>query len=106
MELEAILTILKDYDLPTIAIGIVLYRYINQKLNTVDKAVNQRPLDSMTLSQEVSEIHRKVDVSIVKSDYMIKELDAHRETDEKEFLEISKDIKGLHKRVTQIAGKK
>ena len=106
MELITMLEIFRDYDLPTIIIGIFVYVHINKKLNTVDKAVNNRPADSLTLSQEVSEIHRKVDVADVKSDYMIKELDAHRAIDEKEFSDIAKDIKGLHKRVTQIASKK
>lgn len=99
MELEVILNLLKDYDLPTIIIGTIVYFHINKKLNTVDKAVNQRPQDSMTISQEVSEIHRKVDVSATKTDYMIKELDAHRELDESTFLGIASDIKDIHKRI-------
>ena len=106
MELATMLEIFRDYDLPTIIIGIFVYLHINKKLNTVDKAVNCRPENSMTISQEVSEIHRKVDVEAVKADYMIKELDAHRDIDEKEFSNIAKDIKGLHKRVAQIASKK
>jgi hypothetical protein len=103
MDLETILTILKDYDLPTILIGFFVYLQVNKKLNTVDKAVNQRGPDALTISQEVSEIHRKVDVSATKNDYIIKELDAHREVDEKQFLGIATDIKGLHKRVTNLA---
>ena len=106
MDFETILNLLKDYDLPTLLLGVFVYMHINKKLNTVDKAVNCRPENSMTISQEVSEIHRKVDVAGVKADYMIKELDAHREVDEKEFSDIAKDIKGLHKRVTQLASKK
>jgi hypothetical protein len=102
MEIETILTILKDYDLPTIMIGVFVYLHINKKLSVVDKAVNNRAPESLTMSQEVSEIHRKVDVSATKADYMIKELDAHRDVDEKAFLEIGKDIKGLHKRVSDI----
>lgn len=103
MDFETILNILKDYDLPTLLLGLFVYMHINKKLNTVDKAVNCRPENSMTISQEVSEIHRKVDVAGVKTEYIIKELDAHREIDEKEFSDIAKDIKDLHKRLTQIA---
>jgi len=106
MELETILVLLKDYDIPTILIGVFFYYIINRKLTVVDQAVNNRPKDSLTLSQEVSEIHRKVDVSATKNDYMIKELDAHREVDEKQFLGIATDIKGLHKRVTNLAKNK
>jgi predicted transcriptional regulator len=35
---------------------------VHKDVKTVDSAVNNRPLGSMTMSQEVSEIHRKVDV--------------------------------------------
>ena len=88
MEFSLLLEVLKDYDLPTILMGVVIYSYLNKKLNAVDKAVNCRPADSMTISQEVSEIHRKVDVSAIKQEYIAKELDAHRDVDEKEFKKI------------------
>tara|TARA_R110000772_G_scaffold123755_3_gene230147 strand:- start:275 stop:595 length:321 start_codon:yes stop_codon:yes gene_type:complete len=103
MELVTMLEIFRDYDLPTIIIGIFVYVHINKKLTVVDKAVNNRPADSLTLSQEVSEIHRKVEVAGAKTEYIIKEVDAHREVDEKLFAQIGEDIKGLHKRVSNLS---
>ena len=106
MDFTTILEILKEYDLPTILIGVFVWMKINKKLNIVDKAVNQRPPEQMTLSEEVSEIHRKVDVSIVSTEYLVKEVDLHRKVDEAKFIQISADIKGLHKRVTNLSKKK
>lgn len=106
MELETLLTILKDYDLPSIIVIVAVYLHINKRLCTVDKAVNDREKGAPTLSQEVSEIHRKVVISATKADYLIKELDSHRDVDEKQFSEIGRDIKGLHKRVTELTKKR
>jgi hypothetical protein len=105
MELVSILEVLKDYDLVSIAVAVLVYIHINKKLSIVDKAVNNRPIGKNTLSQEVSEIHRKIDVGDVKLSYMVKELDAHRAVDEVEFKSIVEDIKGLHGRVTDLATK-
>jgi hypothetical protein len=105
MELVSILEVLKDYDLVSIAVAVLVYIHINKKLTIVDKAVNNRPIGKNTLSQEVSEIHRKIDVGDVKLSYMVKELDAHRAVDEVEFKSIVEDIKGLHVRVTDLATK-
>jgi hypothetical protein len=105
MELVSILEVLKDYDLVSIAVAVLVYIHINKKLTIVDKAVNNRPIGKNTLSQEVSEIHRKIDVGDVKLTYMVKELDAHRAVDEVEFKSIVEDIKGLHGRVTDLATK-
>ncbi len=105
MELVSILEVLKDYDLVSIAVAVLVYIHINKKLSIVDKAVNNRPIGKNTLSQEVSEIHRKIDVGDVKLTYMVKELDAHRAVDEVEFKSIVEDIKGLHGRVTDLATK-
>tara|TARA_R110000787_G_scaffold11722_9_gene38485 strand:+ start:114 stop:443 length:330 start_codon:yes stop_codon:yes gene_type:complete len=102
MDFIAILETLKEYDLPTIIIGIFVWHKLNKKLNIVDKAVNQRSPESLTLSEEVSEIHKKVDVSIVKTDYLVKEMDLHRGSTEAKFLQVTADIKGLHKRVTNV----
>ena len=106
MDLEAILSVLKDYDLPTIILGIYFYTFINKKLTIVDKAVNCRKPDAMTISQEVSEIHRKVDVNATTQarniEYLKSEMDNNKETSEKTFQCISKEIKDLNKRVTNI----
>ena len=107
MEFTELLNILKEYDLPTILMGISFYVFINKKLNTVDKAVNCRTPDSMTISQEVSEIHRQVDMNATTQarniEYIKNEMDRHRELDERTFVVISRDIKSLNKRVTVLS---
>jgi len=67
--LELLDTALQKYDILTIILVGGLYLWFRKKLElvhndvrVVDSAVNNRPLGSMTMSQEVSEIHRKVDV--------------------------------------------
>lgn len=67
--LELVDNALQKYDLLTVIVVFGLYMWFRKKLDlvhkdvkTVDDAVNNRPLGSMTMSQEVSEIHRKVDV--------------------------------------------
>lgn len=102
-EFGQLLNILKDYDLPTIILGIIVYLRVQKKLEIVDKAVNQRSPGQMTLSEEVSEIHRKVDISSVQQEYLVKEIDAHRNLDEKEFLRIGKDIRDINRRLTEMA---
>lgn len=102
-EFGKLLDILKDYDLPTIVLGIVVYLQVKKKLEVVDKAVNQRSPGQMTLSEEVSEIHRKVDIANVQQEYLVKEIDAHRSLDEKEFVRIGKDIRDINRRLTEIA---
>jgi hypothetical protein len=39
MELVSILEVLKDYDLVSIAVAVLVYIHINKKLSIVDKAV-------------------------------------------------------------------
>ena len=67
--LELLDTALQKYDILTIILVGGLYLWFRKKIElvhndvrVVDSAVNNRPLGSMTMSQEVSEIHRKVDV--------------------------------------------
>jgi hypothetical protein len=107
MDLESILNVLKDYDLPTIILGVYFYTFINKKLTVVDKAVNCRPPDSMTISQEVSEIHRKVDVNATTQarniEYLKNEMDNNKASSQKQFSTIGKDIKSLNKRVTSMS---
>lgn len=106
MDIETILNLLKDYDLPTIILGIYFYTFINKKLTVVDKAVNCRPPNAMTISQEVSEIHRKVDVNATTQarniEYLKSEMDNNKHYSENQFLTIGKDIKSLNKRVTSL----
>jgi len=106
MDLESILSVLKDYDLPTIILGIYVYMHINKKLTVVDKAVNCRKPDAMTISQEVSEIHRKVDVNATTQarniEYLKNEMDNNKDSNKKQFSAIGKDIKSLNKRMAII----
>jgi hypothetical protein len=107
MDFETILNLLKDYDLPTIILVVYFYTFINKKLTVVDKAVNCRPPDAMTISQEVSEIHRKVDVNATTQarniEYIKQEMDNNKLSSEKQFSTIGKDIKILNKRVTSMS---
>ena len=106
MELSTILELLEKYDLPTLILGVGFFMYIKTKLKQVDKAVNCRTPDAMTISQEVSEIHRKVDVNASTQarniEYLKSEMDNNKYTNKKQFLSIGKDIKSLNKRVTII----
>ena len=95
MELTNILDILKNYDLTTVFVGIVIYVGLHKKINIVDKAVNQRPFGSKTISQEVTEINHKIDKFGVELGYVKKEIDAHRSVDEVAFNDIRKDIRVL-----------
>ena len=103
MELSTILELLEKYDLPTIILGLGFFMYIKTKLKQVDKAVNCRTPDAMTISQEVSEIHRKVDVNATTQarniEYIKQEMDNNKLSSEKTFQGISKDIKSLNKKV-------
>jgi hypothetical protein len=106
MELNAILELLEKYDLPTIILGLGFFMYIKTKLKQVDKAVNNRAPQSLTLSQEVSEIHRKVDVNATTQarniEYIKQEIDSNKISSEKQFSIIGKDIKSLNKRMAII----
>ena len=106
MELSTILELLEKYDLPTLILGVGFFMYIKTKLKQVDKAVNNRAPQSLTLSQEVSEIHRKVDVNATTQarniEYIKKEIDNNKISSDKQFLSIGKDIKSLNKRVSII----
>ena len=106
MELSTILELLEKYDLPTLILGLGFFMYIKTKLKQVDKAVNCRTPDAMTISQEVSEIHRKVDVNATTQarniEYLKNEMDNNKDLTEKQFLTIGKDIKSLNKRMAVI----
>jgi len=107
MDFETILNLLKDYDLPTIILGIYFYTFINKKLNVVDKAVNCRPANDMTISQEVSEIHRKIDINATTQsrnlEYINEKMNNNKDSSDKQFSNIGKDIKTLNKRVTSMS---
>ena len=102
MEIDTLIKLLKDYDLVTVALMAIIYVYLKKQIGHVDKAVNNRSSGDITLSQEVTEIHRKLDIMAVRVEYLVKEIDAHRKEDERLFIEITKDIKGIHKRITEL----
>lgn len=111
--LEVIDSALQKYDLLTVLLVGGLYMWFRKKLElvhrdvrTVDSAVNNRPLGSMTMSQEVSEIHRKVDVQAneikhVKDDIMFLkgDLTKSRIYNMERFEEIEKNIVDVKKEV-------
>jgi hypothetical protein len=114
MELLEILdTALQKYDILTIILVGGLYLWFKKNVNlvhkdamVVDSAVNNRPLGSMTMSQEVSEIHRKVDVQAnelnhVKEDVMFlkSDLTKSRIYNMERFEEIEKNIVDVKKEV-------
>lgn len=99
MELIHLIELLKDYDITTVLIVLVTTYLLNKKITIVDKAVNQRPEGQMTLSQEVSEIHRKVDVLAVEVKHIKKEVDEHRTKDEIIFESLANDISEINIKV-------
>lgn len=114
MELiELVDTALQKYDILTIILVAGLYLWFRKKLDsvhkdvkTVDDAVNNRPLGSLTMSQEVSEIHRKVDVQNneikhVKEDVSIlkSELTKSRIYNVERFEEIEMNVKQMKAKI-------
>ena len=75
MEITAILEVLKNYDAVTIIVGLLIYLGIHKKINIVDKAVNQRPAGSKTISEEVTEINHKLDLFHNDVSHIRKEID-------------------------------
>ena len=97
--IQIITELLKDYD--AASVGVILYigYLLNKKIQTVDKAVNCRPEGSLTLSQEVSEIHRKVDVLAVELKHVKEEVDDHRKEDEAIIANLTSSINEISKKV-------
>lgn len=111
--LELIDSALQKYDILTLIIVGGLYLWFKKKLNlvhndvkTVDSAVNNRDKGSLTMSQEVSEIHRKVDVQAnelkhVKDDITIlkSDLTKSRIYNMERFEEIEHNVKEVRESV-------
>lgn len=70
MSFIEVLEILKEYDLMTIIVVALGYYLMSKKIMIVDKAVNNRPSGTSTLSEEVTTIHRKVDVMNTEISYI------------------------------------
>ena len=111
--LEVLDTALQKYDILTIILVGGLYLWFKKRIDLVhndvkivDSAVNNRPLGAMTMSQEVSEIHRKVDVQAneikhVKDDvlFLKKDITKSRIYNMDRFQKIDSDIEQMIKEI-------
>ena len=111
--LEVLDTALQKYDILTIILVGGLYLWFKKRIDLVhndvkivDSAVNNRPLGGMTMSQEVSEIHRKVDVQAneikhVKDDvlFLKKDITKSRIYNMDRFQKIDSDIEQMIKEI-------
>jgi hypothetical protein len=97
--IEIITNLLKDYDAASVAVILYIGYLLNKKIQIIDKSVNCRPEGSLTLSQEVSEIHRKVDVLAVEVKHVKKEVDEHRKEDEAIIANLTESVNEISKRV-------
>ena len=97
--------LLKEYDILTVGlitiVGVILYK----KIMIVDNAVNCRKKGALTLSQEVSEIHRKVDVLANEMEHIKVDLKEHREEDKRIISSLTNDINGLNSKITSTKAK-
>jgi hypothetical protein len=87
--LEFVSELQQKYDLPELLIILAAVYFLWRKIKVVDHAVNNRPVDGPTLSQEVSQIHRKVDVTCNELKHL---KDGQREM-KAEIDEVKKDVK-------------
>lgn len=109
MELSIILEMLQRYDIATVILGLIFFVYIKKKLKHVDNAVNNRVKGGLTLSEEVSEIHRKTNIQATQGkniEYINKKIESHIKVDEEEFLKIEKELKNLNKKVKDFSKRK
>ena len=97
--------LLKEYDIVSILILMFFYIKMKSKIDLVDKAVNNRPVDGPTLSEEVTQINHKFDLLHKDLKYVRKEIDLHRETDEKMFETFSENIKSINERINTLHDK-
>ncbi len=98
-KIEILIALLKDYDALNLFAIIVFYLLVDKKIKIVDKAVNHRPEGSQTMSQEVTEIHHKIDLFSKDLKHVTKEVDEHRKIDEVAFKRIEKDIRILASKI-------
>jgi hypothetical protein len=87
--LEFVSELQQKYDLPELLIILAAVYFLWRKIKVVDHAVNNRPIDGPTLSQEVSQIHRKVDVTCNE----LKHLKQGQREMREEIDEVKKDVK-------------
>ena len=98
-KVTVLLELLKDYDAISIVFIVMGYLIINNKISVVDKAVNQRPEGSATISDDVTTI--KNDIKLMSADlkHVKEEVDAHRDIDEAAFLRIENDIRLINSKI-------
>ena len=87
--LEFVSELQQKYDLPELLIILAAVYFLWRKIKVVDHAVNNRPIDGPTLSQEVSQIHRKVDVTCNE----LRHLKEGQRVMKEEIDEVKKDVK-------------
>tara|TARA_R110000787_G_scaffold11722_9_gene38486 strand:+ start:449 stop:778 length:330 start_codon:yes stop_codon:yes gene_type:complete len=105
MDLQLILEMLQKYDVPTVILGLIFFIYIKKKLKHVDNAVNNRGKGGLTLSEEVSEIHRKTNINTTQSkniEYIKQEIDFQKESYEIQFTKIGQEIRSLNKKIKKL----
>tara|TARA_R110000868_G_scaffold95467_1_gene262565 strand:+ start:62 stop:382 length:321 start_codon:yes stop_codon:yes gene_type:complete len=104
--MEIIKLLITKFDPITLGVLTLIYFRVYKKLNVLDNAVNNRKEGQNTLSQEVTEIHVKLDKVInkqIENEAHIKhtkeQVDLHRNVDEKAFNRIEKDIRSIASKV-------
>ena len=107
--MEIINLLLENSDPLTLSSMVCVYFLLGKKIalikkdvEMIDKAVNNRAAEEMTLSQEVSVIFKKIstiskDLALYdqKVNYVKEQITLHREVDEKTFEQLAKDINNL-----------
>jgi uncharacterized protein YlxW (UPF0749 family) len=106
---DLILVLLEKADPITLASLTGMYLLLSKKValikkdvEMIDKAVNNRAAEELTLSQEVTAMYRdvnKLTTSIAvyneKIDHIEKQIDDHRKVDEETFKTLAEDIHNL-----------
>ena len=87
-----LLELLKDYDVVSLAVIAMGYLALHKKIGIVDKAVNQRPEGSSTISDDVIIIKNEIKTMSADLTHVKADVDAHEIEVLRTFLRIEKDI--------------
>lgn len=113
--METILKTLLEVTDPIVLLGMIsAYLVITKKIELVkkdveriDKSTNHRKEGEITLSQEVSQMNSIISKLYTKTEitnndliYIKNQIDEHRATDEKIFVQLANDIRLLSEKVT------
>jgi len=108
MELITVLELLKDYDITTVVVGISIYLLLSKKIkivdnavNHVDKAVNNRGADELTLSQEVTLIRKELGLFKIDSGQVLKDFKLLRKEGYLVAAELKADINHMTSNIKQ-----